>query len=87
MSRSVFLGIALVDSIYCQCECFGDEPNVIVILADDFDWGDVSCSQPNGKVRTAAIDALASEGMRFTNAHASHSRRINRIATTNNLPS
>jgi arylsulfatase A len=48
-------------------------PNIIVILADDLGWGDVSCNQPKGKVRTPAIDKLASEGMRFTNAHAPHS--------------
>ena len=48
-------------------------PNIIVILADDLGWGDVSCNQPkNGKVKTPAIDRLASEGMRFTNAHAPH---------------
>lgn len=49
------------------------KPNIIVILADDLGWGDVSCNQPEGKIRTPAIDALASEGMRFTNAHAPHS--------------
>ena len=50
-----------------------DRPNVLVILADDLGWGDVSCNQPSGKIRTPAIDSLASEGMRFTNAHAPHS--------------
>jgi len=49
-------------------------PNIIVILADDLGWGDVSCNQPeHGKVRTPAIDQLAADGMRFTNAHAPHS--------------
>lgn len=50
----------------------GKRPNIIVILADDLGWGDVSCNHPEGKIRTPAIDALASEGMRFTNAHAPH---------------
>lgn len=49
-----------------------ESPNIIIILADDLGWGDVSCNQPDGKVQTPAIDALASEGMRFTNAHAPH---------------
>jgi arylsulfatase A len=56
--------------------CLGAEygkPNVVVILADDLGWGDVSCNQPEGKIRTPEIDALAAEGMRFTNAHAPHS--------------
>ena len=48
-------------------------PNIIIILADDLGWGDVSCNQPErGKVKTPAIDSLADEGMRFTNAHAPH---------------
>ena len=49
------------------------KPNIIVILADDLGWGDVSCNNPDGKVLTPAIDKLATEGMRFTNAHAPHS--------------
>lgn len=49
------------------------KPNIIVILADDLGWGDVSCNQPDGKVRTPAIDKLAAEGTRFINAHAPHS--------------
>ena len=49
------------------------KPNIIVILADDLGWGDVSCNQPEkGKLKTPAIDALAAEGKRFTNAHAPH---------------
>ena len=52
----------------------GTKPNIIVILADDLGWGDVSCNVPEkGKVITPAIDKFASEGMRFTNAHAPHS--------------
>lgn len=48
--------------------------NIVLILADDLGWGDVSCNQPEkGKVKTPAIDTLADEGMRFTNAHAPHS--------------
>lgn len=51
-----------------------EKPNIIVILADDLGWGDVSCNQPDdGKVLTPAIDRLAEEGIRFTNAHAPHS--------------
>lgn len=50
----------------------GNRPNIVLILADDLGWGDVSCNQPEGKIGTPAIDALASQGMRFTNAHAPH---------------
>ena len=45
-----------------------DKPNVVIILADDLGFGDVSCY--GGSVRTPAIDALAQHGMKFTQAYA-----------------
>lgn len=44
-------------------------PNVIVILADDLGYGDVSC-YGRGKIATPAIDRLAAEGMKFTSGYA-----------------
>jgi arylsulfatase A-like enzyme len=46
----------------------GDRPNVVVILADDIGYGDLSCYGAT-KVRTPNLDALAAKGMRFTDAH------------------
>jgi arylsulfatase A-like enzyme len=47
-------------------------PNLVIVLADDLGYGDVSCNNPErGKIRTPNIDRLAAEGMRFTDAHAS----------------
>ena len=48
-------------------------PNVIFILADDMGYGDVSCLNAESLIKTTHIDKLASEGMRFTDAHASSS--------------
>lgn len=48
-------------------------PNILVILADDLGYGDVQCYHPEGKISTPHIDALAAEGMRFTDAHAASS--------------
>jgi len=45
-------------------------PNIVVIYADDLGYGDVSCYGAI-KVKTPNIDRLASEGLRFTNAHSS----------------
>ena len=45
-------------------------PNVIVILADDVGWGDLGCYGAT-KTKTPNLDALAKQGMRFTDAHAS----------------
>lgn len=47
-----------------------DKPNILLILADDLGYGDVSCYNEESKVRTPHLDRLASEGMRFTDAHS-----------------
>lgn len=45
-----------------------DKPNLVMILADDFGYGDPGCY--GGKlVPTPAIDSLAREGMRFTDGY------------------
>jgi arylsulfatase A-like enzyme len=44
-------------------------PNIILIYADDLGYGDVSCYGAT-RVRTPAIDRLATEGLRFTDGHA-----------------
>jgi arylsulfatase A-like enzyme len=47
-------------------------PNVVIILADDLGYGDVQCYNPErGKIPTPNIDRLATQGMRFTDAHTS----------------
>ena len=46
-------------------------PNIIFIYADDMGIGDVSHNK--GKAPTPYIDKMASEGMRFTDAHTSSS--------------
>ncbi len=45
-------------------------PNILLILADDLGYGDVSCYNPESKVETPNMDKLAAEGMRFTDAHS-----------------
>ena len=45
-------------------------PNIIYILADDLGYGDVGCFNPESKIPTPNLDRLASEGIRFTDAHS-----------------
>jgi len=45
-------------------------PNIVFILADDMGYGDPHCFNPDSKIPTPNIDRLASQGMRFTDAHA-----------------
>ena len=47
------------------------KPNIIYILADDMGYGDLSCLNPKSVIRTAHMDRLAAEGLRFCDAHSS----------------
>lgn len=44
-------------------------PNVIFVYADDIGYGDLGCNGTSS-VKTPNVDRLASEGIRFTNAHS-----------------
>ena len=46
------------------------KPNIIIFLADDLGYGDVSAYNSDSKVHTANLDRLAAEGMLFTDAHS-----------------
>lgn len=48
----------------------GSKPNIILIFADDLGWKDVGY-QGSDFMETPVLDALAKEGMVFTNAYAS----------------
>jgi arylsulfatase A-like enzyme len=51
-----------------------NSPNILIVYADDLAFGDVQCYNPaHGKIPTPNIDRLASQGMRFTDAHSSSS--------------
>ena len=48
-----------------------NQPNIVIIYADDMGYGDLNCQNSNSKIPTPNLDKLASEGMRFTDAHSS----------------
>ncbi len=48
------------------------KPNIIVIMADDLGYGDVSCYGAT-RVKTPNIDSLAERGLRFTSGYCSAS--------------
>src|SRR5690606_38103598 len=47
-----------------------ERPNILVILADDLGYGDLHCYNPDSRIATVNLDRLASEGIRFADAHA-----------------
>ncbi|OHX63914.1 sulfatase family protein [Flammeovirga pacifica] len=72
----VFLSIFVVSLIYAKTEkdkVKETPPNVIIILADDMGYGDISAHQSNPKIKTPALDKLVQSGITFSNAHAASS--------------
>jgi arylsulfatase A len=47
------------------------KPNVLYILADDLGWGDIDAYNEHSAVPTPNCSRFATQGMRFTDMHAS----------------
>ncbi len=47
-----------------------DQPNIIIIYADDLGYGDLSCYNSRAAYTTPRLDRMAMEGIRFTDAHS-----------------
>ncbi len=62
--------IATIPSISCSKRT-SSFPNIVFIFADDLGYGDVSCYNTESKIKTPNIDRLATQGVRFTDAHTS----------------
>ena len=46
-----------------------ETPNVILVMADDLGIGDVSPTNPDGKIQTPHLQRMADEGITFLDAH------------------
>jgi len=68
---SPHLIVALVVVVLSQTALAAERPNVVIIVADDMGYADLGSF--GGEIATPNIDALAGEGVRFTNfyTHAS----------------
>ena len=58
----VFVG-ALPAMAFAQTEV--KQPNVVIIVADDLGYGDLSCYGATA-IKTPGMDRVANEGIRFT---------------------
>lgn len=69
MFNQYYLGPAVLWLLVSLADA-AEKPNVLLILADDLGYGDVSCYNGESKVATPNLDRLAQAGMRFTDAHS-----------------
>ena len=65
--RAIFLQFIL---LLCACESEPDLPNIIIIFTDDQGYGDLGCYGAEG-FETPNIDAMANEGLLFTDFYVS----------------
>ncbi|MEO1528855.1 MAG: arylsulfatase [Planctomycetota bacterium] len=70
--RACFLLIAglLFHATCLSAENASNLPHIVVIMVDDMGYGDPGCYNANSKIPTPHLNRLASDGMRFTDAHA-----------------
>lgn len=61
--RSLLLTVLLCCGPWATARA--EPPNIVIVLADDFGWGDLGCYGAT-RVQTPNIDRMAREGVRFT---------------------
>lgn len=72
MKQCIFIISILSYILLSSFELLADnQPNIVIIYADDMGYGDLNCQNPNSKIPTPNLDKLATESMRFTDAHSS----------------
>ncbi len=73
MNRRQFarLSSSALGAVWGSAQSAGSKrPNIIYILADDLGWGDLRCYNPDSAIPTPNADALAKQGLRFTDMHS-----------------
>ncbi len=64
-------GAAALSLPLSRCSRTGTRfPNIILILADDMGYGDLSCLNRDSKIPTPNMDSIAGEGVILTDAHS-----------------
>jgi arylsulfatase A len=60
--------ILLLATSFVVIAPFAEQPNIVIMMADDLGYGDIGCY--GSTIRTPNIDQLAKEGIRFTDYYA-----------------
>lgn len=63
-------GLAAIAGLHTGCTQKPEQPNIVIIYADDVGYGDLSCYNTTAP-STPNVDRLVKEGLKFTNAHCS----------------
>ncbi len=73
MATAIFLHFLFHLMFVCYATCDGpaesQPPHILLMMTDDMGWMDLRC-QGNERLNTQAIDRLAEQGIRFTDAYA-----------------
>jgi arylsulfatase A len=67
MRTLTFLALSGLSSLLSAAD---KRPNILFVLFDDLGWGQPQCYKADSALRTPNLDKLASQGMRFTDAHS-----------------
>lgn len=70
MSPSRLVVFILAVAACCTTRA-AEKPNILVILADDLGWGELSCQGVTTQIPTPNIDSIARNGVRFTSGYVS----------------
>ncbi len=65
----LFVILADIYSAHAIAKNPTEKPNIVIVLADDLGSGDVRCYNVESRIATPAMDKIAEEGLRFTDAH------------------
>ena len=89
MFTCCFLFIVVLALVAMTCQCAQQKPNIILILSDDFGYGDSGPygGGPGRGMPTPSLDRLADEGMTFFSFYAQPSCTPGRAAVqTGRIP-
>ncbi|OFY66652.1 MAG: arylsulfatase [Bacteroidetes bacterium RBG_13_43_22] len=70
--KKLFILFLVIAGFACSSDKMDQQlPNIVIILADDMGYGDVSFLNVESKIPTPNLNQLAQEGMYFTDGHSS----------------
>jgi arylsulfatase len=76
--KTLWIAFALVCVTCSPSVADADQPNVVVIMADDMGYSDIGCF--GGEIRTPNLDSLAKGGLRFTNFYSENMCWVSRAS-------